>query len=912
MLRMIPGLVARTRSLWRGIRRGDGLRAEMDEEFRLHLELRTEDLTRSGLPPEEARRRARIEFGSTERYKDEGRESRGLRRFDDLRMSWLDFKLGVRMLVKYPGLTLIGGLAFAFAIWVAASAFEFAGQVLSPRLPLPEADRVVALESWDAAAGRAEPRVLHDFAVWRAELGSVEELGAYRTAERNLITGDGESRPAEVAEISASAFRIAGARPLLGRALGDADERPSAPAVAVIGHDVWQRRFGGDSNVVGSVVKLGRTPTTVVGVMPEGFGFPIAQSLWVPLQLNPVDHPRGGGPGLRLFGRLAPGTSLAEAQAELTTWGQRAAADFPATHQHLRPRVMPYAQSVALVEGSELFMTRASYGFFVLLVVLICGNVALLMFARAATREGELVIRNALGASRSRIVAQLFAEALVLLGIAAAVGLAAAGLGVRLLVNAIETSSGQRLPFWFHADLSPWTVLYAVGLTVLGAAIAGVLPGLKATRGLQARLRQAAAGAGGLRFGGIWTAVIVAQIAVTLAFPVVAFGVHSGVRGARTMVADFPAAEFLSARIALDREPVAGADTSFAAFIARRQATARELERRLHAEPGVVGVTFAERLPRMHHLPHWIEVDSGGAAPQDPRFPGGYRTSSSAVDADYFDVLGAPVRAGRAFHAGDLAPDSRVVLVNESFVRLVLGGRNPIGRHLRYSWRNDESGPLSDGAEPGAWHEIVGVVPDLGMSAAEDPKVAGFYHPLAADVVVPLHVAVRVRGGDAAAFAPRLRAVAAAVDPTLRVDAVARMDTLSNPGIEFAMFWVRLLAVVSAVAMLLSMAGIYAVMSFTVARRTREIGIRVALGASRRRVVGAIFARPLAQVALGVAAGGVLTVMLSGGVEEATPGTLAGALAYTVLMAGVCLLACVVPTRRALRVQPTEAMRADG
>ena len=910
MLRTASALVARTRSLWRGIRRGDGLRAEMDEEFRLHLELRTEDLTRSGLPPEEARRQARLEFGSTERYMDEGRESRGLRHFDDVRMSWLDFRLGIRMLVKYPGLTLVGGLAFAFAIWVAASAFEFAGQVLFPRLPLPDAGRVVAIESWDAAAGQAEPRVLHDFAAWRAELKSVAELGAYRVAERNLVANDGESRPAELAEISASAFRVVGARPLLGRALGDADERPGAPAVAVIGHDVWQGRFGADPNVVGRVVQLGRTPTTVVGVMPDGFAFPVAQSLWVPLRLNPVDHPRGGGPGLRLFGRLAPGASLAGAQAELTTWGRRAAADFPGTHQHLRPRVMPYAQSVALVDGSELMLTRASYVFFIMLVMLICGNVALLMFARAATREGEIIIRNALGASRRRIIAQLFAEALVLLGLAAAAGLGAAGLGVRLLVRAVETSAGQRLPFWFHADLSPWTVLYAVGLTVLGAAIAGVLPGLKVTRGLQARLRQAAAGAGGLRFGGIWTAVIVAQIAVTLGFPVVAFNVARDAVDTRAMTADFPAAEFLSARIALDREPPPGADTSFATYVARRQATMRELTRRLRAEPGVAGVTLANRLPRMDHPPHMIQVDSGGAAPEHPGFPGGYRTSSASVDAVYFDVLGAPVRAGRAFRAGDLAPDSRAVVVNESFVRLVFGGRNPIGRRLRHPYGG--GGAVSGGTEPGPWHEIVGVVPDLGMSKATDPKVAGFYHPLAPDLAGPLHVAVHVRGGDAAAFAPRLRAIAAAADPTLRVDAVARMDTLSDPAIQFITFWVRLLAVVSAVAMLLSMAGIYAVTSFTVARRTREIGIRVALGASRRRVVAAIFARPLAQVGLGAGAGGVLTVLLGGGLEHATPGALAGALVYTVLMFGLCLLACIVPTRRALQVQPTEALRADG
>jgi predicted permease len=878
--------------------------SRMNEEFRFHLEMEADRLVREeGFAPQEALRRARLAFGYAERYKEELRDGRG--------PAWpsglsLDLRLGFRMLVKHPGLTLVGGLAFAFAIWVAAGAFEFAGQVLFPRLPLPDASRMVALERGDAAAGRVQPQALHDFAAWRTELRAVVELGAYRLAQRNLVTSDGESLPTEVAEISASAFRVARMRPLLGRALSEADERPDAPAVVVIGHDVWRARFGADSGVVGRAVRLGRTPTTVVGVMPEGFAFPVAQSLWVPFRLSPHDYPRGEGPALHLFARLAPGATLEEAQAELTMWGRRAAADFPSTHEHLRPRVIPYAQSVALVEGSELFLTRASYGFFILLVVLICGNVALLMFARAATRESELVVRSALGATRARIVAQLFVEALVLGGVAAAAGLGSAGLGVRLLVRAVERSLGQRLPFWFHADLSPWTVIYAVGLTVFGAAIAGVLPGLKVTRALEARLRQAAAGTGGLTFGGIWTAVIVAQIAVTLGFPVVAYNVARDAGDTRAMVADFPAAEFLSARIALDREAALGADTSFAAFVARRVATARELERRLRAEPGVVGVTLAERLPRMNHPPHMIEVDAGGAAPEHPGFPGGYRTSSAAVDADYFDVLGVPVRAGRAFHAGELAPEARVVIVNESFVRRVLGGRNPIGRHLRY--RYGARGPRSESAEPGPWHEIVGVVPDLGMSKATDPKVAGFYRPLAPDVTVPFHVAVHVRGRDAAAFGPRLRSIAAAVDPTLRVDSVAPMDTLSDSGVEFAMFWVRLLAVVSAVALLLSMAGIYAVMSFTVARRTREIGIRVALGASRRRIVFAVFARPLAQVVLGIVAGAVLSAVVNG---RATPGALAGALVYAVAMLGVCLLACIVPTRRALGVEPTVAMRVD-
>lgn len=899
----------------------DGLRARLallfsrthsdgrfDEEIAFHIEMESARLVRDeGLPPVEARRRALVAFGGVENHKESLRDGRGLRWLGSLT---LDFKLGVRMLLKYPGITLIGGLAFAFAIWVAVAAFEFAGQVISPRLPLPDANRIVALENWDAAAQRAESHVLHDFADWRTGLQSVVELGAYRLIERNLITSDDDSRPVEVAEISASAFRVAPEPPLLGRALENADERPGAPAVAVIGHDLWQSRFGGDPNVVGRVVQLGRAPTVVVGVMPEGFAFPVAQRLWTPLRLSPLEYPRGEGPALKLFGKLTPGATLNDAQAELTMWGRRAAADFPVTHGNLRPRILPYAKSVALVGGSELFVAWSSYGFFIMLVVLVCGNVALLVFARAATREGELVVRHALGASRRRIIAQLFAEALVLCGLSAAVGLAAAGFGVRLLVRAIESNLGQRLPFWFHADLSLSTILYAVALTVLGAAVSGVLPGLKVTRGLEARLRQAAAGAGGLTFGGIWTLVIVAQIAVTLGFPIVAFNVRRDAVNTLTMTADFPAAEFLSARIALDRELLLGSDTSSAGFAAHRQTIVRELERRLLGEPDVVGVTLADRLPRMDHPPRRIEVDAGGAAAENPSFPGGYRTSFATVDPDYFEVLGAPVRAGRPFNASDLSSDSRVVLVNESFVRLVLGGRNAIGRQLRSRFATRES--KTGDWKPGPWLEIIGVVPDLGMSKATDPKVAGVYHPLEMDVDTPLHIAVHVRGDDAAAFEPRLRAVAAAVDPTLRIDNVARMDRLSDAGIAFSSFWVRLVAVLSAVALMLSMAGIYAVMSFTVARRTREIGIRVALGASPRRVAAAVFARPLTQVGIGIVAGGVITVLLGGDIEDTTPRALLGALGYAVLMLCVCLLACIVPTRYALQIQPTEALRTDG
>ncbi|HEX8696450.1 MAG TPA: ABC transporter permease [Longimicrobium sp.] len=885
--------------------------AEMDEELRFHLEMETERLMREeGLGPAEARRRARVAFGGVEKYKEEVRDARGLGWLTGMS---LDFKLGLRMLLKYPGLTLVGGLAMAFAIWVGAGTFEFVTQVLRPTLPLDEGGRIVGVRNWDAAAGRPHDRALHDFAAWRHELRAVGELGAFRTLERNLITGAGEAEPVEVAEISASAFRLARVPPLLGRSLVETDEQAGAPPVVVIGHDVWKTRFGGDPGVVGRTVRLGSAEATVVGVMPEGFGFPVAQGLWVPLHLSPLDYERGAGPEVRVFGRLAPGATLGEAQAELAALGRRAAADFPRTHRHLRPRVAPYAQSILSLSGTESLLVGSTNLFLVMFLVLVCGNVALLMFARAATREGEIVVRSALGASRGRIVTQLFAEALVLAGAAAAVGLAGAGAGMRWGFAVVEGAllDGARLPFWFHPSLSPATVLYAGVLAALAAAIAGVLPALKVTRGLQARLREAGAGGGGLRFGGIWTAVIVAQIAVTVVFPVTAFATWRDVEQVRSIRADFAAEEFLSARLAMDRE-AAPADTSRAAFAARFRAARQELERRLAAEPGVAGVTFAERLPRMYHPHRIVEVDTGGAAPRRPQWPEGYRVSSVAVDADYFQVLGAPVRAGRGFHSGDFAPDARVVVVNRSFVERVLGGRNPVGRRVRYVYLEGQA--RTGDEEPGPWHEIVGVVDDLGMAPdGFDPKAAGFYHPLAPDAAGPLHVAVRVRGSPES-FGPRLRALAAGVDPTLRVDGLVPMDELSQTELQFLDFWFRITVLVSAIAVLLSLTGIYAVMSFTVSRRTREIGIRVALGADARRVVLAIFRRPLGQVALGVAAGALLIgallcVASEGMMPLKAVAWLAG---YAAFMLGVCLLACVVPTRRALRIEPAEALRVDG
>ncbi len=842
-------------------------------------------------------------------------------RFDGF---WLDLKLGGRMLVKYPGLTIVGGLAMAFAICVGAVIFEVLTPFFHPTLPLPAGERIVQIRNWDVAANGPEPRALHDFVVWRGALRSVTELGAWRDVTRNLIVAAGDARPVEVAEITASGFRIAAGTPLLGRVLVAEDERPDAPPVAVLGYDVWRTRFGSDADVLGRTVQLGNEYATVVGVMREGFAFPVSHELWMPLRTDMLDQAPRSGPAITVFGMLAPGVTFETAQAELTTLARRAAIERPATHEHLQPHVSPFAKVFfANPSGDEGRILYSAYFFAVALLVLICGNVALLLFARAATRESELIVRTALGASRSRIVAQLFAEALVLGGVAAVVGLVGAHFALRAWgVEFLEVNLG-RLPFWFDLRLSPATVLFALGLTVLGSAIAGVLPALKVTRRMGSRLKQATAGAGGLQFGGVWTAVIVVQVAITVAFPAIVYVEQWELRHIQTFEAGFAAEEFLAVRISREAPVVRGAnpDSDRGAQRAALASSIEELRRRVAAEPAVAAVTFVDRLPRTARPQYDIELSydstattqSAGVESGDRRLP--LREATVAgIEPSYFDVLEAPVLAGRAFRAADLAPGASVAIVDQGFVDQVLQGRNPIGQQVRFVQDADDAANKG----PNPWFEVVGVVKELGMGApTRTGRAAGLYLPATPDRFDRVYMMVHVRG-DPMTLGPQLRELAAAVDPTLRLSELQRVDEVTNGILWVVGLWLRVTILMTAVALLLSLSGIYAVLSFIVARRTREIGIRVALGASPRRVVAAIFRRPLSQVGVGVLAGGLL-IAAAGSIETEMPGLsgelsvtqLAILVAYATLMLGVCLLACVVPTRRALSVEPTTALRVD-
>jgi putative ABC transport system permease protein len=417
-------------------------------------------------------------------------------------MSVLDFKLGARMLMRYPGLTVMGGLAIAFAICAGAGTFQILTQVGAPNLPFEGGDRLVALELFDTKRNAGQNRALFDVGLWQEELTTVEELGAFQSVTRNVIVEGAAAYVVTGAVMDAAGFRITGVEAKLGRTFTEEDERPGAPPVVVIGHNVWQNMFGGDLAILGRVVQVGTERATIVGVMPQGFAFPVAHELWLPLKVDPRTVEPGAGTPVSVFARLRPGVSRDAAQAQLTVIGARLSAAYPDSHEFVRPFVRPYARAMMGLPASfsdGLFSAAVMAGNIplVLFLVLVCGNVALLMFARAASRESELVVRSALGASRRRIVGQLFAEALVLAALAAAIGLMVAQYGLRWVYHLVEVELWKGpLPFWFRPELSLRTVLYTVVLTLVAAAVAGVIPGVKASRGLGQQLRGRRAVAG--------------------------------------------------------------------------------------------------------------------------------------------------------------------------------------------------------------------------------------------------------------------------------------------------------------------------------------------------------------------------------------------------------------------------------
>jgi predicted permease len=679
------------------------------------------------------------------------------------------------------------------------------------------------------------------------------------------------------------------------------DELPGAPAAAVLGYELWRTRFGGDRGVVGREIRLGNVPYTVVGVMPDGFAFPVSQEAWVPLRSGGAPPAPREGAEIFAFGRLAPGATIESANAELATLGARMTAAYPATHSGLRPRAVPYTEQSLTPEVYIGF--AAAQTLTILLLVVICVNIAVLVHARTAARAGEIAVRSALGASRARIVGQLFAEALVLSVGAALAGIALAG-GTLAWVGRMFDETGG-LSFWMDLGLSPDAVLYALFLAAASAVIVGVVPALKVTgRRLRTGLDQAGR-SGGLRLGASWTTQIIAQVAVATAIlPAATFSAWDQFRSGLARP-EYAAEEFLTAHLAMEEGEAS--DERASRFEDRFTA----LTARLEADPAVTYVTFTKHSV-VNTVPGSIVVEDLPRAPGRPR---DQSVRTNEMDLHVFDAFDIPILEGRGFVPSDLAAGASPVIVNRAFVEEVLGGRNAVGRELRYTWRYGWGAERRPGTETDTLrrYKIVGVVGDQFVVGTDPSEVrARVFHPTTAGRLGGVTLAVRLRGLAPEDFAPRLRAIAAAVDPTLQLHDVLPLDTDLHREQRLYRFIGIAIVLVTLSVVLLSAAGIHALMSFTITRRRREIGIRAALGARPTRLLAGIFSRAAGQVAVGLAIGVVAATLLKDLVENATGGQAALFIsAAAALMTVVGLLAALEPARRGLRVEPMEALRAD-
>ena len=797
-----------------------------------------------------------------------------------------DYKLAFRMLLKYPGLTIAGGLALAIAIGLGAAWYDLTTQLFYPRIPLPEAERLVHVEVSNIVSGANETRLLNDLDTWRRGARGFEHLGAYRSMELSVIAPDTAPEHVLVAETTASMFPIAGVVPNLGRPLLEPDEQPGAPPVVVIGHALWQRQFGGRGNVLGRNVQLGQRTATIVGVMPEGFRFPERHSAWTAMER--VSYGSSEGPAVIVFGRLAAGVTAQQARAEL---------DGFITQEQLRPWVGPYGSPpLAQRTWFSLLLTHLPI---LLVLAVACGNVGTLMYARTATRDAEITMRYALGATRGRIIMQLFVEALALAAVAALAGLFAANYTLKWAIDIFTSGRPDALPFWFASGLQFPTMVFAAGLAIVSAAILGVLPALKATgANAQTQMRNLGSGGATLRFGKVWTSVMVGQVALTvIALPfVLEFAWET--RRDLAIRRQFPAGKYVAALVKL-RDEVSDASDSGAAV--RMERTLAELERRLTEESGVASVTFASNLPGVGYDGGHAEIEAApGAAAIDVPY-----LRRTVVGRRFLETFELPLLAGRDFHEGDRTPAAHTAIVNEAFGRRLLPGTNPVGRRVRYL--------ESDPAKPGPWLEIVGVVGDIGMTPTSQGEAPYVFRPANPLAISPRLMAARV-AGDPAALVPRIRSLAATVDAGGHLPYVEPLDALvwkdSLPTIVLA----GSITGVFGLAIFLSAFGIYSLMSVSVARRTREIGLRTALGATPRRLLAHILRRALVVVGSGIAVGnGILVLFFAVYVLQVETLELRGivnaVLLTSIVMFTVGLVACAEPARRALRIHPADALK---
>ena len=809
----------------------------------------------------------------------------------------VDAKLSLRISKKYPGLTAVMVLALALGIPASLVPLHVLNVIDQP-LPVPEGDRIVALRYWDTGASRPADPGAPDYFRWRDHLTHFDAVGASAFIVRNARAGEDAILPLRGSLASASLFEILGAAPLLGRPLQRGDEAPGAQDVVVLGYDAWQSLLGGAADAVGRQVRFGRSAYTVVGVMPEGFTFPWRDQFWIPLR--PASEGRPDPRHVQVLARLDEGASRAGAEAEFQAVLQRVLPDVTESYPRYRGEVVSVVRAgIGVPQGASLVVTAAQ-ALSLVMLALACGCVGLLVLARTMARQEEFSIRSAIGASRTRIVGQLFIETILLALLATGLGLALAD-AIAAGWQPTLTRPDMDIPTWIDFGVKGRTATAALVLGVSSAVFASVLPGLRATGGdPHHRLVSAGTGSSGIRFWRGSTVLIPAMVALCVACLAVGASLAPGLFRDRSESLGIDGSGYLAAEFWAPPAFLRESDDDSTSV--RASSVPEEFRRRLDEVPGLSGVVFARVLPGMDWPTSRIEVE-GQSEPS-------YQVAENEVFPGYFRALHQAPLAGRGFELWDLEPPRNAVIVNTAFVERVLGGRNALGQRFR-PLRSSRGRAVAPEEE---WLQIVGVVDGPGIPTSGPARGAGFYRPLTALDGRWVRLAVHV-GPNPTRMTQNARAILAEISPTAMIRNPTALSNIPSSNDLERELWLVLAGVVVAVAGVLGVSGLYALVSFTVERRTLEIGIRRALGAPAASVVLAVAGRAALQLCAGLLVGAVLGAVgvrtFAGSIWVDAPDWpgIVAALALGGLVMG--LSACVLPTLKGLRITPSDAFRAS-
>ncbi len=802
-----------------------------------------------------------------------------------------DLKHGFRMLVKHPGLAAIAITALALGLGLTTTMWSITWGGILRGLPFEEADRILHLERARPSHGINSYGVpVSDFAAWREQQQSFEDLAAFSEGTVNLSGPEGKPERFEGGFITAATFRLLRVQPLRGRLFTDQDNLPGAAPVTIISWDLWQNRFGGDPDVLDKTLRANGQIRQIVGVMPKGFLFPTNARIWLPREMNPLAAAWGEGEQLEVMGRLRPGVTMARAQQEFEGICARLAQEHPKENEGVTPIIKPFTEEYIGREPILMLWTMMAAVFGVLLIA--CSNVANLLLARAATRTKEVAVRTALGASRWRIVSQLLTESLVLSAIGAVLGTGIAWAGTRMFMNAIRDTEP---PFWIDIRLDGVVLAFSAGITLLAALVSGVLPALQATgANIHEVLKDESRGASSLRIGRFSRVLVVAELALSGGLLVAAgFMIQSVVQLSRFDYG-IPTDGVFTARVAL-----------FEATYTDSASRARfwnTLEQQLEAIPGQRGAALMTVLPGLEGWRQDFALE-GKTYLKEQDYPA---TRRVAVTPRWFDSFGVRPIEGRLLGPGDIGGSLPVVVVTRGFVRAHFDGASPLGRRIRIG------GPES--SEP--WRTVVGVVPDVWYDGTDndDPLRAVVFTPVGQGDYRFLSLAVAAKG-DPLALAQSVQSALSGIDPDQPIYFVRTLAAaIQRSGWFYGVFGTLFMAFGGA-ALFLATVGVYGVMSFSVSSRTREIGVRMALGASTRDVVRMFLRQGGGQALIGLSAGLVLAFFLAKGlglvmfqVDTRNPLMYAG---VTGALAVTSLLATWIPARRAIQVDPNIALRYD-